>query len=146
VITVSATVNSNAARTFTVPIGLFADHAVLNPSDSTYGWFTGNDWHKVTLYAVADRHSPSGTAPRSCLGATSISVSDAKALVRNPLVSANGQRAILILAGRTLGNATRPNATLSDYLDSSNADGNSAFVQSNISTTANDRIVVIDQN
>jgi len=66
--------------------------------------------------------------------------------VRNPLVSANGQRAILVLAGRTLGNATRPNATLADYLDSSNADGNSAFVQSKVSTTSNDRIVVIDQN
>ena len=139
-ITITAS-NTNTNRTFLIPIGLFSDHAVLNPSDGTYGWFTDNDWHMLTYYAISSKHAPSGSTPRSCS-----SVSSVTCLSVTNLTPANKQRAILILAGRGLNNTARPNGTLTDYLEGENNNGDSTFIKSPVSRSFNDRVIVIDAN
>jgi len=61
------------------------------------------------------------------------------------------QRAILILAGRSLTNpAGRPNGNLADFVEFGNADLNLIFeqrpVSKAISAPFNDRVVVLDTN
>lgn len=134
--------------TISMPVTLLADHALLDPSTgSTYGWFLRNKWHEVAYYAVAPNLVPSGT--RSCITGTScLSV----VYHRNNagVVDDGAQRAILILSGRSLAGAARPNGTLSDWLEGANADGASPFelrsATSLINRTFNDRFAVLDSN
>ena len=68
---------------------------------------------------------------------------NAKPLGKGKL-AASGVRATLVLAGRSLTGAARPNATLTDFLDTAeNQDGNSAFEQKKVSKTFNDRFVTL---
>jgi len=61
-------------------------------------------------------------------------------------------RGIVVFAGRSLTGATRPNGTLSDWLEGANADGASPFTVRDGSLFFNrpggfnDRIAVIDSN
>ena len=149
----------------TIPIALLTDPPVLRSSASVEGWYTANRWHEVTYYATAPSHAPDGAAPRSCAGAACLSVSDTLGIVINPSPTANGQRALLILAGRRLSAASansptlcvttnqpsRPSGSASHYLECvsdalSNSDGNLIFVQARVGATFNDRIVLVDQN
>jgi len=153
-------------RTFTIPIRIFEDHPIVNNSDSEYGWFTTNEWHKVTYYATSTGHTANNVVP-SCSSATNcLSVQDTHGVLRNPAVSSNGQRALMILAGRklsvastalasptvcaTASQASRPSASAADYLECVagviNSDGDRAFIQDRVSGTFNDRVVLIDQN
>jgi hypothetical protein len=50
---------------------------------------------------------------------------------------------VLILAGQSLTQATRPNTNLSDYLDTANADGNAVFNRTTVSASSNDRVVSV---
>ena len=60
---------------------IFGDHALLNPSDATTGWFVRNEWYRLLYYAVP----PSNTAlqvagTRSCATAADcLTVSNATA-------------------------------------------------------------------
>jgi hypothetical protein len=56
------------------------------------------------------------------------------------------QRAILILAGRSLAGAPRPNGELADFLEGANADALPGFESRAASASFNDRIVVVDAN
>ena len=126
-------------RTFILPIGVFGDHPITNSSDSEYGWFTKNEWHKLTYYAIASGFDAAGT--RSCSGAACLTISN---LSTSPN---NNKRAILILAGRAIGVQTRPSGTLSNYLESENVTPvDSVFVTLKPSFEFNDRIVVVDTN
>jgi hypothetical protein len=116
-----------------------------------YSWFIRNNWHQVTYFATAPGLVPGGTgacsdiSPVSCLQVANVS-------------PANKQRAILVLTGRSLSGATRPNANLNDYLDPDKncngnpppADcaraGNTVFEQRVVNSSFNDRVVVIDAN
>ena len=76
-------------------------------------------------------------------GATCLSVAN--------VTPANKQRAILILAGRSLTNpAGRPNGNLADYLEFGNADLDTTFEKRPVSRATNapfnDRVVVLDNN
>ncbi len=126
-------------RTFSIPIRIFADHPIVNSSDSEYGWFTKNEWHKLTYYAIAPGFAASGarscTAP-SCLTITNLSTTPT-----------DNKRAILILAGRPIAVQTRSSGTLSDYLESENLSPiDSTFVTLKPSREFNDRVIVVDSN
>jgi hypothetical protein len=132
--------------TVTAPITVFADHPLLDSTNSTYGWFLRNKWQELTYYAIATNYSPavmpaqpSCTTGTDCMSITNVS-------------PAGAQRAIIILAGRAIDGSTRPSATLSSYLEFGNATG--AFERQTVSLAVapalkrpfNDRIVVIDSN
>lgn len=137
-----------------VPGNATADHALLDarkssdtslPAVAPTAWFARNEWHKLLYYAIAPGYAASGAAPRSCTtGGTCLSVTN--------VMPAGGQRAILILAGRSIDGSARPSGTLGNYLEFGNATG--AFERQAISTwndstlkkPFNDRIAVIASN
>jgi len=126
-------------RTFTIPIQLFQDHPIVNSSDVDHGWFTTNEWHKLTYYAISSGFAASGS--RSCSGAVCLTVSN---LSTSPN---NNKRALLILAGRPIAAQTRPSATLSNYLESENVSPiDVTFVTQKNSLQFNDRVVIVDSN
>src|SRR6185503_12883556 len=99
----------NGSAVITIPTAnAFQDHAFVNPAttDAWY-WFTANKWHEVTYYAVAPSHLPSG-ATHNCQSA-------ADCLNLTGGTPSSNIRSVVVLAGRSLTNATRPNATLSDF-------------------------------
>ncbi|MFZ1907998.1 MAG: hypothetical protein WAU52_02845 [Burkholderiales bacterium] len=133
--------------TLSIPLPLLQDHALLDSTDPTYGWFVRNKWYEVAYYAVAPGFSPSGA--KSCTNnGTCLTVNYHSDSTGTP--DAGKQRAIVILSGRTLTGTTRPNGTLSDWLEGANADGTSPFeVRSAtllVNRSFNDRVAVLDSN
>jgi hypothetical protein len=96
---------------------LFPDHALLNSNNTTWGWFTRNEWYRLTYYAVAQGNTATSlpTTPACTNGTTCLSVANVTPTAQ--------QRAILILAGRGINGNARPTATLADYLEGGNASG-----------------------
>jgi hypothetical protein len=135
-----------------VPGNATSDHALLDSStSSSTGWFIRNEWHKLVYYAMAPGYAASAASPRSCTtGTTCLSATN--------LTPAGGQRAMLILAGRSINGSARPSTqayptpALSDYLDFGNAAGSfekqpvSSVVNATLKAPFNDRLVVIDTN
>ena len=128
-------------NTIAVPIAAFADHPIVEPGNVTHDWFFRNNWHQTAYYAAAPNVTPSG--PRLCVtGSTCLGVAfhadDGK------------HRGVVLLSGRSLAGAARPNGTLSDWLEGPNSDGGSPFAVRSpsafINRTFNDRLVVIDKN
>jgi hypothetical protein len=126
---------------------VIGDHALLDATTlgpGSTGWFVRNEWYRLLYYATAPGHTAAALPTPSCTsGGTCLSVANVS--------PANKQRAILILAGRSLTNpAGRPNGTLADYLEFSNADLNATFEQRPVSRAIgapfNDRVVVLDNN
>jgi hypothetical protein len=116
--------------TIQVPLPpFFPDHPLLDSANATTGWFMRNEWYRLLHYAVARGFTPEVIAstpnppacpttiaagytfPSSCLSITNVT-------------PANGQRSLLILAGRSVNGAARPSAMLADYLEFGNALGN----------------------
>jgi hypothetical protein len=148
----AALLNLCYSRTISIPITLLGDHPIVKSNDPTYGWFTRNEWHRLAYYAVAQGHTaatlpaaPTCTTAVNCITVTNVTPTAA-------------QRAILILAGRSVNGSARPSATLSDYLEFANttATGSAVapFERQTVSTANapalkkpfNDRIAVIDSN
>lgn len=140
-----------AQHSVSVPITLFADHPLLDPTTTgvgASGWFLRNRWHEVAYYAIAPGFAPSGA--KSCVdGTTCLTVANHRTAAG--VVDAGKQRAIVVLTGRALAGQTRPTSNPIDYLEGANADGNvfgfetrSAALVGNRSF--NDRIAVIDSN
>lgn len=131
-----------------VPVLLFADHPLLDASTTgagATGWYLRNRWHEVSYYAVASGYTPAGLATPSCTtGTNCLSVAN--------VAPSGAQRAMLILAGRSINGSARPSANVADYLEFGNA--TAAFERQPVSTAAtptlknpfNDRIVVVDSN
>jgi hypothetical protein len=126
---------------------IIGDHPLLDAmtvGTGSTGWFVRNEWYRLLYYAPAPGHTAAALPTPSCTsGGTCLSVANVS--------PANKQRAILILAGRSLTNpAGRPNGTLADYLEFGNADLNAAFEQRRVSRAINapfnDRVVVLDEN
>jgi hypothetical protein len=132
-----------------IPRAIFGDHDLLrtttngDPDDTS--WFMRNGWHKMTFYAVARGHT-SNVLPsdRSCTtGSTCLTVTSTDGA--RPITPAGGQRVVLVFAGRSLSGASRPNATLTDYLEGTNAVG--VLIRQVVTRrTFNDRIVVVTSN
>jgi hypothetical protein len=130
---------------------VIADHPLLDATTvgpGSTGWFVRNEWYRLVYYALSPRHAASGTAPRSCENTTPTCLS-----VTN-VIPTNKQRAILILAGRSLANPPPVARTLADFVEFGNADGNLVFEQQPVSRAINaalkkpfnDRIIVLDAN
>lgn len=117
----------------------FSDHALLSSTDATTGWFVRNEWYRLTYYAVAAGYT--GTSAPSC-------TTSSTCLTVDNVTPSGAQRAILLLAGRSVNGSARPSSTLGDYLESGNATG--AYERQPISravaTAFNDRVVVVDSN
>jgi hypothetical protein len=92
------------------------DHALLDTADATTGWFARNEWFRVAYYAVAQGYT-TATLPTTCTTGTNC------LFVAN-VTPAGAQRAILILAGRSLNGNARPSAALADYLEFGNRTAN----------------------
>jgi hypothetical protein len=124
------------------------DHALLSSSDATTGWFVRNAWFRFTHYAVASGHTTNVLpADRACTtGATCLTVASTDPL--RPITPAGGQRAILVLAGATLG-AARPaagSAAITDYLEGGNETGSWVRQPVQRRVAYNDRVVVVGSN
>jgi len=117
---------------------VLADHPLLDRNNPTSGWFVRNEWFRLVYYAFAPQLAPGGagkcsaTEPVTCLQVENLEPRAA-------------QRAILVLAGRSLRGAARPNDSLADYLESEeNRDGDGRFVQRVAGATLNDRFIALD--
>ncbi len=119
---------------------VLADHPLLDPDHPSSGWFVRNEWFRLVYYAVAPPFAPGGAGRCSDAGPpTCLQVAN--------LEPANGQRALLVLAGRSLKGAVRPNGELADFLDSEeNRDADSRFEQRAAGAAFNDRVIVVDAN
>ncbi len=149
VATVAATPLASYAFEATAEIGAFADHPLLDASTASgTGWFVRNQWYRFTYYAIAPPHAANATSPRTCTDVplTCIDVAN--------VAPAGKQRAILILAGRSLAGQVRPSANVADFLEFGNAATPAAFERQPVSTAIapslkkpfNDRVVVLDAN
>jgi len=128
----------------------FVTHALLDPDDPVTGWFIRNEWYRLAYYAVA----PGQTAASSTCSASS---TNCLSLTRAGVQEGN-KRALLLLAGRSLANQTRPSSALPDYLDTPENNDPTGyppapatatpylFEQPRIDSSANDRVIVVDQN
>jgi len=139
--TLSATLSSSGAATMRVQANLTApnpgstfyyirlyltaagDHPLLDASTTGPGaatsWFVRNEWYRLVYYAVARGHTADKLPPVCPTAVPFISSCLSVANVTPP----NAQRAILILAGRSINGSARPSSTLSDYLEFGNAKG-----------------------
>jgi hypothetical protein len=162
-----APLNVSVLFRITANIGMLTDHWLLSaadpppsnspstcptttPSPPNYwctGWFVRNEWYRLVYYAAAQGNTVGGLPTPACTtGIDCLSVAN--------VTPAGKQRAILILAGRSLNNSPRPNGNLADFLEFGNADGNTIFEQQPISRVLNtalkapfnDRVVVLDAN
>ncbi len=113
----------------TMDKSVLADHALLGPDDPVTGWFVRNQWFRLVYYAAAP----------ACAGATAACLS----IRTGP--ATDTARAIMVLAGRSLGGLERPNGKLEDYLDSTeNRDNDRSFEQLPVGARHNDRIIVVE--
>jgi hypothetical protein len=127
---------SSAQFRIRIDRAVIGDHALLDPLAPVSGWFVRNEWYRLLYYALTPSHAASAAPPRSC--STCLHVAN--------LAPAGKQRAILILAGRSLDGSPRPNGTLADFVEGANADLDLNFEQRAANSAFNDRIVVVDAN
>ena len=121
----------------------FTDNCKVDPADPDWkgvtwpGWFFNNNWHRVVFYAVASKCAkPSSPACSHAAGGM--------LTVNNMPPPNNDIRAIIITPGRGFAGQTRPCAAVTDCLeDSENTNGDSVFVKSAMTSTVNDRLVVV---
>jgi hypothetical protein len=95
---------------------VFTDHALLSTTDATTGWFARNEWFRQTYYVVAAGYTVATLPPSCTTGVNCLTVAN--------VTPAGAQRAILILAGRSINGNARPSSTLADYLEFGNRTGN----------------------
>ncbi len=124
------------------------DHALLDPTSTgagSTGWFVRNEWFRLVYYAAAQMSTADGTLP----GVGCTKDSNCLRLTTAPSTTVVwDKRALLILAGCSIASppATRPNGTITDYLEFGNSDGGTRYEQRLISRAAlfNDRVIVVD--
>jgi hypothetical protein len=130
---------------------IIADHSVVTSTDATYGWFTRNQWQRLLYYAVADKNTAGSLASFGCNNTTCLRFNEG-------LGCGGGAnwcniRALLVLGGASLSNASRPNGNLADYVEPQNADGGTFYEQHPMRRTTNvahafspwnDRVILVD--
>ncbi|MGH8687512.1 MAG: hypothetical protein ACREVQ_07365 [Burkholderiales bacterium] len=134
-----------------VPIGVLADHPLLDANDATTGWFVRNEWYKLVFYAVADQSTPVALPNHGCDSTNCLRFNEG-------LGCGGGSewcniRALLVLGGASLSGASRPNGNLADYFEYQNGDGGSFYEQhpmrratnvANPNGPWNDRVILVD--
>jgi hypothetical protein len=128
------------------------DHALVNSSDATVGWFARNGWYRYTYYAVARDNTGYSLPTLGC----SAAIGDCIRYIDSGTYNI---RALLVLGGRAL--PTQSRATVADrndranYVENANADGGTNYEQriprmSNTAMTSpftapwNDRVILVD--
>jgi len=136
---------------------VIGNHCLLSTNATTCAgadtsWFARNLWHRNTYYAVAEQSTPTvlpgigGCGSTTCLR------------FNEGLGCGSGAdwcniRALLVLGGASLSNASRPNGNLADYVEYTNGDGGTFYEQHMIRRPAgaaiangpwNDRVVLVD--
>lgn len=120
----------------------FADFCKAGPADPDWkgvtwpDWFFDNNWHQVVFYAVASKCtkplSPACSASGGLLTVSSM-----------PPPNSDIQ-SLLIMPGRALAGQARPCGAVADCLeDPENTDADSVYVKSAVTSTANDRLLVV---
>ncbi|MEK6243289.1 MAG: hypothetical protein AABM33_02225, partial [Pseudomonadota bacterium] len=100
------------------------DHPLLDASTTgpgATGWFVRNEWYRLLYYATVAGHTATTLPPSCTTMSTCLSVANGDPT--RPITPVGGQRAILILAGRSINGSARPSPTLSDYLEFGNTKG-----------------------
>lgn len=131
----------------TIRINVPSYLSVTDPANATTGWFVLNQWYRQTYFAVSPGYLPGGGSACNPLPAAPSCLTVSK--LPPAFVQTNDKQAILILAGRSLGNAARPSNSLPDYLESANLSAAQGAVpyqyehRAGVPTTINDRVVVV---
>ena len=129
-----------------VPIGVLADHPLLDANDATTGWFVRNEWHKYVYYAVADQSTPLALPAHGCDSSNCLRFNDGWYY---------NIRSLLVLSGSILPGQTRPSASALDYVEFQNGDLGTLYEQRpvrgrgmapNANAPWNDRVVLVDWN
>ena len=150
IVSFTATLSSVSSLTnFTLTIkndSLLVGGLTSTTSTDIAGWYNINQWYKQTYYAISPGYAPGGAGTCNPTSPKCLNVYNLPSPYANPTTDT---RAILILAGRSLSSATRPNGALSDYLEAKNAStGDYSFEHglSNISSTGgaiNDKVIPV---
>ena len=121
----------------------FTDHCKVDAADPDWNgaawpsWFFNNNWHQIVFYTVASKCAKSSSPACSHAAGGMLTVN-------NIPPPNNNIQALIIMPGRAFAGQTRPCATVTDCLeDSENTNGDSVFVKSAITSTVNDRLVVV---
>ena len=106
---------------------------LLSGSATLPNWFSANNWHQLIFYAVSPLCVSTATAA-SCQSTGGLSL----------IGGAGNVRSLLIVSGRAYTGQARPCVTALDCLeDDENRNGDSVFQSPSLSTTNNDRLVVV---
>ena len=128
---------------------VLTDHALLNKTDATLGWFVRNEWYRNTYYAVAQPQTGDWLPSVGCSAASGD-------CIRFNDSGTYNIRTLLVLAGRSLPTqASRPTSNALDYVEYQNGDNGTLYEQRlvRMSQTAvstpfyapwNDRVILVD--
>jgi len=137
--------------TITIPNTILVDHPILDASNMQYGWFVRNQWHQVSLYAVAQGVAPDGVG--GCVSPIVGSSTDCITIYYSHAPRDDIYRGFIVIAGRRLpGQAARPNGAFDQWFEGENGDDFLGMFYTvrepglRINREFNDRIAVIDHN
>jgi hypothetical protein len=131
--------DTTAAFRIRIERSVIGDHALLDATNPTTGWFVRNEWYRLLYYAIAQGQTAANLPSPACTTGTNCLTVGA--------APDDNKRALLVLEGRSLGSQTRPSAALGNFLETAeNADLDTLFDQPRITAGVNDRVIVVDQN
>jgi hypothetical protein len=131
---------------------VFTDHALVNRSDATLGWFVRNEWYRYAYYAVAEANTGDWLPSVGCSAASGD-------CIRFIDTGTYNIRALLVFTGRALPTQSRQTSTQrndrQNYVENANADGGTHYEQrvprmSSVAMTSpftapwNDRVILVD--
>jgi hypothetical protein len=131
--------DTSAAFRIRVERSVIGDHALLDSTNPTTGWFVRNEWYRLLYYALAQGHAATSLPSPACTTGTNCLTVGA--------APDDNKRVLVLLEGRSMGTQARPSATLSDFLETTeNTDTDTLFEQPRVTSSVNDRVIVVDQN
>jgi hypothetical protein len=131
---------------------VITDHALVNRSDATLGWFVRNEWYRFVYYAVAQANTGDWLPSPGCSAASGNCLRYIDSGTYNI-------RALLVFAGRALPTQSRQTSLqrndLTNYVEHPNEDGGTHYEQhfarmssvpitSPITAPWNDRVILVD--
>ncbi|HEX5093496.1 MAG TPA: hypothetical protein VFV84_12490 [Burkholderiales bacterium] len=130
---------------------IITDHPLVKSTDPTYGWFTRNQWQRVLYYAAAQKNTAYSLSSFGCGSTNCLRFNEG--LGCGSGANYCNIRALMVLGGASLSNASRPNGNLSDYLEGDNENGGTFYEQQRMRRLTNvthpkgpwnDRVILVD--